>query len=754
MKNKFLTKILGATLGLAMAIGVGVGVAANNNAAKPVEAAVSTYAHTFSAKPSTGNNITLSTVKWNITATNLNNYNSNYAGVQFGTGSKNGAISLTSASSFSYSSKTIVKEIRVWFNRGGSSVTPTVTVGGVEATSDGTTIDKNSSCNGNYTNATKVTFTPGSTKTGVVVISATSVNAGYICRMEIDVDAASFGTLDHIKVDSPATKLTFEVGETFSSSGLVLAGYDDENEATANVQTYSSGYTTDFDDRTFTNEDIGNKTVTVTYSGKTTTYEIAVVAGPDVVLNGASNKPAGVTSTPNAEPAQGQVGETGINYGYYALQTYGSNLEFNRDVSGAYIGNNDAFAKYIKKIRVTLSSDNFNKLTMYKGNSAIPGETSVVSNENSGVTRTFDFGSSSKFFALKQTTTGTYVQIVKIEIFLDPDATTADVIEGSLSTQFSLSYASYTKHGEGALDALDENNTYLISADSGSSYKNWTNSDFASGVSYKGFTHHTNSSIQMNSNGDYGFITTANTNSYNVSKVTIVWDSHTSNGNTADIYGSNTAYTEVSELFDAEKQGTKIGSIVKGTSTSVTIDGSYKYIGIRSHANALYMTSVSIQWGEIPTYTYGNMGIRFGGSVSEAMWNDLSNEATILGYGVLVTAVDIGSDALKGYKGMAVNYELTPDITDEVVDFPSATATPKKVGNNYVWNLYKNISNSELKTDFFGVAYIKIQVADVVSYVYLQQGKVSAKSLANDLIQSGAYAADAFGGSLAYLANL
>ena len=36
MRNKFLTKILGATLGLAMAIGVGVGVANYNNKAVKV----------------------------------------------------------------------------------------------------------------------------------------------------------------------------------------------------------------------------------------------------------------------------------------------------------------------------------------------------------------------------------------------------------------------------------------------------------------------------------------------------------------------------------------------------------------------------------------------------------------------------------------------------------------------------------------------------------------------------------------------
>ena len=46
MRNKFLTKILGATLGLAMAIGVGVGVAANNRVAKGLDAGTNTV--TFS----------------------------------------------------------------------------------------------------------------------------------------------------------------------------------------------------------------------------------------------------------------------------------------------------------------------------------------------------------------------------------------------------------------------------------------------------------------------------------------------------------------------------------------------------------------------------------------------------------------------------------------------------------------------------------------------------------------------------------
>jgi hypothetical protein len=155
----------------------------------------STYQHVFNAKPSTGNNVTLSSVNWNISASNLGNYNSgNYAGVQLGTSSKNGSITLTSSSEWDYSDKTEITEVRLWLNLGGTSVTPTVTIGGVAATSDGTTVVKNSSAGSDWEKTTMVTFTPADNgKSGVVVINVATVKAGYICAMEIDcvVPAAS-----------------------------------------------------------------------------------------------------------------------------------------------------------------------------------------------------------------------------------------------------------------------------------------------------------------------------------------------------------------------------------------------------------------------------------------------------------------------------------------------------------------------------------------------------------------------------------
>ena len=171
--------------------------------------ATETYQHVFSQKPSTGNSVTLSKVNWNVEATNLGSYNSqNYAGVQIGTKDKNGSITLTSAESWgasagTYKDKTKITEVRLWLNLGGTSVTPTVTIGGKSATSDGTTVKKNSKAGTDWTKATKVTFTPAADgNTGVVVINVSTVKAGYICAMEIDCEPAAAGggeggTLSH-----------------------------------------------------------------------------------------------------------------------------------------------------------------------------------------------------------------------------------------------------------------------------------------------------------------------------------------------------------------------------------------------------------------------------------------------------------------------------------------------------------------------------------------------------------------------------
>ena len=131
----------------------------------------------------------------------------------------------------------------------------------------------------------------------------------------------------------------------------------------------------------------------------------------------------------------------------------------------------------------------------------------------------------------------------------------------------------------------------------GTAYSNWSGKTATSSAVYAGNSAGGNSSIQLRTtNSNSGIITT--TSGGKAKKVSVVWNTNTSSGRTLDIYGKNTAYDSAADLYSnvAATKGTKIGSIVYGTSTELTIDGDYEYIGIRSNSGALYLTSITITW--------------------------------------------------------------------------------------------------------------------------------------------------------------
>ena len=140
-------------------------------------------------------------------------------------------------------------------------------------------------------------------------------------------------------------------------------------------------------------------------------------------------------------------------------------------------------------------------------------------------------------------------------------------------------------------------------------YGEWTDKTATSSAVYAGQSAGSNESIQLRSNNNNSGIVTT-TSGGNAKKVTIDWNTNTSNGRTVIIYGKNSAYTQATDLYKTDSQGTELGTIVCGTSTELTISGEYAYIGIRSKSGAMYLNSVSIDWetktsGE-PTTTYSN----------------------------------------------------------------------------------------------------------------------------------------------------
>ena len=133
----------------------------------------------------------------------------------------------------------------------------------------------------------------------------------------------------------------------------------------------------------------------------------------------------------------------------------------------------------------------------------------------------------------------------------------------------------------------------------GTSYTSWSDKTSVSDAVYAGQSAGGNESIQLRSNNsNSGIVTT--TSGGLAKKVVVTWNSNTSSGRTLSVYGSNTAYTNPTDLYSSETQGTDLGSIECGTSTELIIDGDYEYLGFRSKSGAMYVEEIKITWSTGP----------------------------------------------------------------------------------------------------------------------------------------------------------
>lgn len=113
-----------------------------------------------------------------------------------------------------------------------------------------------------------------------------------------------------------------------------------------------------------------------------------------------------------------------------------------------------------------------------------------------------------------------------------------------------------------------------------------------------------NNGIQLRSNNsNSGIVSTVSGGK--IKKVIVTWNSNCAADRALSVYGSNTAYTNATELYGEALVGEKIGTIENGTSTELTVTGDYKYVGVRSSSGALNMDAIEFVWdetNEIPTF--------------------------------------------------------------------------------------------------------------------------------------------------------
>lgn len=133
-------------------------------------------------------------------------------------------------------------------------------------------------------------------------------------------------------------------------------------------------------------------------------------------------------------------------------------------------------------------------------------------------------------------------------------------------------------------------------------YADWSNKIYVGGSSavYAGHSAGGNSSIQLRTtNNNSGVVST--TSGGKVSKVQITWNINTTSSRKVQIYGSNTAYSSAADLYDDGKKGTLLKTITYSTkgeaqTDTYAVSGDYKYIGIRSSSDPLYIDEIQITW--------------------------------------------------------------------------------------------------------------------------------------------------------------
>lgn len=255
------------------------------------------------------------------------------------------------------------------------------------------------------------------------------------------------------------------------------------------------------------------------------------------------------------------------------------------------------------------------------------------------------------------------------------------------------------------------------------------------------------------------------------------------NSQSVCFYGSNTAYEAeyVSKAtLDSSETSTLLGTLSASGSFNVT--GNYKYLYIQT-TGVTYVTSIAVTWkfaeevveNSATTtqlsyryesdggsgFNFSNISIRFGGLINKALWNELdtTNDDSISGFGVMITAYDQGvepSYSIKDHLENAVLAENTPNIDTKIINHymqigdgeGQMELPPAKSATEYYWNLFFSVDYSDINKYFTAAAYIKL--GD--EYVFFKQERYSVKSIAQDYIANRNCDDATAGGSLANLA--
>lgn len=137
------------------------------------------------------------------------------------------------------------------------------------------------------------------------------------------------------------------------------------------------------------------------------------------------------------------------------------------------------------------------------------------------------------------------------------------------------------------------------------------------------------SAIQLRSkNSNSGIVMSVNNTNCGIASITVKWATSsskaTNDGKILDFYGSNTAYTAPTNLYDSSKKGTKLGSMTFNSANleqTFEVESDFLYIGLRSNSGALYLESVTVTFtsgASVSTYSDVDFRLKLGVDASIA----------------------------------------------------------------------------------------------------------------------------------------
>ena len=438
------------------------------------------------------------------------------------------------------------------------------------------------------------------------------------------------------------------------------------------------------------------------------------------------------------------------------IATSGNYWTLYNETTGKYAASNGT-----KNQAALVSSVTDNALwTISKSGSAyeIVNKSNAASGVNANLRNNGTYG-----FACYSTSTGGALSLYKLDESATPIEPTVKEQISDLPTRASLSYE-YVKEQSTVLvsDTLDND----LVGNSGTGYSAWTNVTDTSDAVYAGNSAANYNSIQLRTdNNNAGVITTAS-GGY-LAKITVSWNSNTAAGRTINVYGKNSAYSSPADLFGSNA-GTLIGTIVKGTSTELTVSGSYQYFGIRSSDKALYLDSIDVDWNvSAASYSYSDIAIRFGGFIDADMWTSLNEESEINKFGLLFSAYTtnlVGLYNTQIANGKTIDQAIAAvTASGEVRNFdkevsnnsPAEANEAQKIGmygndaeklakTYLVWSYVRHLDIEDIKTSYSAAAYIRLE--DEI--VFFDEICITAQGIALKYLTDNIYSDGYLEGSL------